>query len=366
MSKKKTKKPLPQGMKLLTKSILKNAKAIEGANSHKWWQALIIGFVSAVLPLFPLMKNVNSGRGDSFLNGYVYDFDHQLTDALISLNEDGYKFKLNENKELIAYNSEDVVINSDVIDHKTPLFQYKNENLNQYGLEVYYSSYEYIAPEGQDDGKSAKSLLEYITKRTYYVDSTNPVDFANVDNEKSQYLPSFIVLYKTGIYVAITSDSSASISAYTSFTADWKNSNFEELLTSLKTVNGISEADAVSYNSTYSTGVLDNFKLLMNEAYQTSKKTALKSSTFVYYGVYCILIFVMGLLLFLLTRGKRNLFNYLTFNQTCKIACWGAYGAAIIAMVAGFLFAKYASMFFIMFYGIRIMWMSMKQLKGVQ
>ncbi|MCR4880242.1 MAG: hypothetical protein K5906_04740, partial [Bacilli bacterium] len=70
----------------------------------------------------------------------------------------------------------------------------------------------------------------------------------------------------------------------------------------------------------------------------------------------------LGLLMFLLTRGKRNFNNYLKWYQCMCISAWAAFTPGLLGLIFGFLMPAYAIMFFILFMGVRVMWLSMKQL----
>jgi maltodextrin utilization protein YvdJ len=71
----------------------------------------------------------------------------------------------------------------------------------------------------------------------------------------------------------------------------------------------------------------------------------------------------MGLMIFLLTRGKKNIFHIYTFGDCEKIAAWSMVSPALLSLILGFIFTDYAMMFFIILLGLRVMWLSMKQLR---
>ena len=71
----------------------------------------------------------------------------------------------------------------------------------------------------------------------------------------------------------------------------------------------------------------------------------------------------MGLMVFLLTRGKKNIFRVYTFGDCQKISAWSMVSPALLGMILGFFIQDYAMMFFIILLGVRVMWLSMKQLR---
>ena len=116
-------------------------------------------------------------------------------------------------------------------------------------------------------------------------------------------------------------------------------------------------------NSAFDDAVLNNFKTLLNKSYLTYKTRTFWTYTGVFFGIYAALVIFMGLMTFLLTRGKKNPMNYLTYWTTTKIAMWAAFCPGLLAMILGFMIANFATMFFIILYGLRIMWLSMRQLR---
>jgi maltodextrin utilization protein YvdJ len=64
-----------------------------------------------------------------------------------------------------------------------------------------------------------------------------------------------------------------------------------------------------------------------------------------------------------MTRGKSNPFRVYTFWECQKIAYWASLAPAILAMILSFSLPAYAMIYYIFFYGMRIMWMSMRSLR---
>ena len=91
------------------------------------------------------------------------------------------------------------------------------------------------------------------------------------------------------------------------------------------------------------------------------------NTTLIYLGVYAGLMFFLGLMVFLLTRGKNNPFSSLNFWVCQKIGYFLGFTPAVLALVLGFIFAAnvIGQMAFIMLISLRVMWASMRQLRPV-
>ena len=81
------------------------------------------------------------------------------------------------------------------------------------------------------------------------------------------------------------------------------------------------------------------------------------------FGVNVGLTVFMGIMLFILTRGKNNPFRIYSFWETQKIAYWASPSPSVIGMAMGFLLASFAQVTFPLVMGLRVMWLSMRTLR---
>ena len=115
----------------------------------------------------------------------------------------------------------------------------------------------------------------------------------------------------------------------------------------------------------------DELKNSVTEQYRQIIVTATNrqklSSSWSYAGIvlaiYAGLEVIFGLVVFLLTRGKRNPFRVYTFWETQKIAYWAGVAPALLSLALGFLLTQFSLMLFIFLFGMRLMWLSMKTMR---
>ena len=119
----------------------------------------------------------------------------------------------------------------------------------------------------------------------------------------------------------------------------------------------------IASNKAYCEEVENAWGEVFNTCFLRQKNVYFWSSTGIYLGIYVVLALFMGLLIFLLTRGKRNMFNYLKFHTCLGIEAYACLAPGLLSMILGFMLSQYAMMFFIILLGLRTMWMSMKQLR---
>ena len=366
-------------------SNVKNDSAIDGAKTAPWWIAIILMIVGTFLPIIPLMVNVSKTYGASFIASQSYGFEKYETAISLDLKEQGYDFKVNDSNELLRYKNDAYeAMPRQISSEKIPVSQYvvkENDGTERIGLQVFYSE---RVDKGVTDEKIATltkvlNNMQYITGTSILADSDEGQAYIESESqtlsegEKSSityYRPNYILLYKQGIYVYMTKPGTTT--KQTSMSGDWTHT--EKNVGLLSRVLDV-ESIAVSYakdtngsylllrNTNYVSGVKANYNKVFNEVYLTSKTKTFWSYCGIFYGVYLVLVAFMGLMLFLLSRGKNNPMNYLTYWTTFKMACWSTLAPGLLAMILGFLLASYATLFFIILYGLRIMWMSMRQLR---
>ena len=107
----------------------------------------------------------------------------------------------------------------------------------------------------------------------------------------------------------------------------------------------------------------DFFADVINRAYETDRNTAAWQYTGIFAAIDLGLILLFGLLLFLMTRGKKNPFRIYTFWETQKMAYWASFTPALISLALGFWLVQYAFIIFMFTYGMRMMWMSMRSMR---
>ena len=107
----------------------------------------------------------------------------------------------------------------------------------------------------------------------------------------------------------------------------------------------------------------DAYYNVINRATHHTKVLAVWQNIGILSAVYVGLEFLFGLVLFLLTRGKRNPFRIYTFWETQKMSYWAGFAPGVLSLIMGFIMPTFGMMGFIMFFGMRLMWMSMKNMR---
>lgn len=99
-----------------------------------------------------------------------------------------------------------------------------------------------------------------------------------------------------------------------------------------------------------------------DQVYDVTRWNNAWRSTGIMIGVNVGVLLFMGLMVFLLTRGKNNPFRIYSFWDCQKISYYCSLMAGLIALF-GFLLKPLAMMMFVLILGVRVMWCSMRTLR---
>lgn len=369
---------------LTFKSLFSNAAVVDASKNAPWWIALIFFLIGVFLPIIPVMTYYGNLTGGGFLTGTRYGMnENAVTNSFYDLNVNSkYEFKIDGSNELAMYinnvetsrpaPSEGQDPYADGFD-TYPIYRYITHDTkegnpwNQFMFEVYFTNRTFVEDENKN---SVLSLITTIDERKYKGGTLDLVDpEVPLEEGEYSYAPSYIIFHKAGLYARINKidTTTAAVASYTA-NSNWQNTSTEGFMGVLDRVLSPKNAegqliDRNLSNPVYLKGVIENLKVVFDETYLAFKTGALWINFGIYESIFIGLVLFMGFLLWLLTRGKKNMFNYLSIWTTIKMGWWSCLTPGIIAMIVGFIFTNQSLMIFIMTVGIRVMWMSMKQLR---
>lgn len=369
---------------LTFKSLFSNAAVVEASKNAPWWIGIIFFILGVMLPLIPVMTYNNNLNGGDFLSSTRYTLDeNSLSYSLTELVEnENYSMEFDNDKNLLLYQNSGAVhptIPAEEEDDYVPgcdtypIYRYithdtkEGEPWNQVALDIYYTERSFNKDEG---GNNIASLIAKIETRQYLGGTTDRYTSSDPLPEGAYvYLPSYILFHKSGIYAKVyKNNTTTAVKAAYLNNSNWDNTELthsanllDELLTFVNKDGEIVARDLG--NPVYKEGVYSNLKTLFNQTYLSFKPGIFWGTSGIYLGIFVGLVLFMGFLLWLLTRGKNNMFNYLSVWTTFKMSFWSTFTPGLIAMVVGFIFTNQSLMIFIMTMGIRVMWLSMKQLR---
>ena len=344
--------------------LVNNAAAMRGAKNGPLWLTIVMFFLSILLPVLPLFISAANTKGSAFINSNSYGLERYITAVATDL-KDTNEFVLNENHEMsvqnVDYNAYITFDNEDdtKIEKALPLATYVDSVSGQYDLVVYVSNV-------SGNSKQARNLNTYISLKKYVIGGVAEMDVETDPEGTKYYVPSYIIVFKDTVYVVVCySDKAVAASLGGNFNSIKANNECLKTLLEVKDKDGNLVAASLT-NVEYTNGVLKNFKRFLDKTYDSIKWRNTFATSGIYLAIFTGLSLFMGLLMWIMTRGKKNPNNYFSLWLCMKIEARLGLAPGIITFLVGLFLTQYASMIFILTLGLRVMWISMKELRPVQ
>ena len=347
-----------QQLKRIFSSLFNNGTVMEGAK-QPWYLAVLLFFVSMVLATSPTYTQIANQDGSDFLSGTLFSIDNGLQVFSESLDEEGVdlivrKTTINDEERVSLVNEGTTwstaftsVNNNDA---SFPSFMYTvNGDVR---LRVYYQgalsdedSTAFInALTALEAGNDAISSFMFLGTTSLYVYVYQPLALANGTATGSSYVSGF-----SGTYDAVPLGTNLA-----SFIAQDLDGNFVDPST-----------QNTDYQA-YADRVFENWKQFFDQSYEFSRGFLLWAQTGLTFAVNMIMALMMSVVIFIMTRGKMNPNRSIKFFEALKIGAWSLLSPALLTVIAGGLFPEFAPTAFVLFVGLRLMWLSSKYLRPLE
>ena len=328
------------------KSIISNQACIDSAKESPWWIAIIFLAISIFLPVIPIWSNASKAYGSSFLQT-TYNSDRGVFQTFDIFRAQGYEFRV-EGSMMNFYKDNVKVADDAAAETRYDYMEVKDPD------KVTATVYNFVTVIVPDNQVAAK--VQELANTQYLQYSTTPWEESFAELGKSPYIPSFLVLGRSTLGMATYKyQSNARVGASSgglTYTKAYDGDLIARVLGDTSVPDKIEQSFA-------------RFKGFMDQTYLEVKDITVRNTVLLYLGVYLGLALILGLMIFLLTRGKNNPFRYLNFFVTQRIAWWALFTPALLGMIFGFILSGniIGQMAFIVLASLRIMWLSMRQLR---
>lgn len=340
------------------KSLINNDACIEGGRTKRWFFAVIFAVLSLVMAVLPIMVTSLQAQGSDFTAGnYLYNYDNVIVAFSDSLEDNNLSMVVSEDA-----NGRFLAVDKTQWEAAYTANAYKQyvhlNNDSKVDFEVYYTE-----AVGQ----------EFVDYYTLVSQNKSPIDGSWREAADTARSTSYLIFGRERMVGQLFQPGNTT--ALSGVSGDYLKLDLGFDFKSLATV----EIDGITYVTShddkfsepngflsidaYRSQIQNRWNDVYDAVYYNTKMVTARDSTLIMLGVDALLIFFMGLMIFILTRGKRNPFRIYTFWETQKIAYWASFTPSLLALIFGFIFTEYAVMIFVMLIGVRIMWMSMKSLK---
>lgn len=303
--------------KLILKSLISNNACIEGGRKKPWYFAAIMFFLSMIFAILPLFVQTMNTKGDDVFANYAYGADVATLRFNEHLENEGLKMYVKTSGETKFISCEDSA-----------------------GLAKNVDFHHYLP-----DGVTPDFNI-------YYRSEMNQEEFNILLGDQKT---STIFFYQDRIILHLVNLETKAV------IKDMVCQNAAKYMEEGRSVNDLlsKETDATArLNETFA-----NWKLFIRDAYNFTRLTAVWQTCAIMGGINAGITLFMGLMIFILTRGKNNPYRLFNLWETQKMSWWAAITPSILALGLGFLIPRFANILFPMLIGIRVMWLSMKSLR---
>ena len=355
------------------KGLVSNQSCIDGSKESPWWVASIFLVFSVIIPLLPNLFRLGSVNGGAYLTSATFGLDKQMTAIAYELKTEGVDLKVEGG--VLHYYKDGVEDPTGFID--------PTADPSYLGGDTIQQEKAYVAKNGEYDhtelrvffwnikGNTLKKAVNKVIGQT--IDSTSATTI-NREKGAKKYIPNIIVFTPHTFAVALYKYDTTKQAATTEGGLDWSNTGKTGLVTrmlssSIKDGKWTDEKTCVmgkdEFVNTYSNNTYKTLVRISNETYLHQRTVTQWSTTGIYAGIYAGVILFLGLMIFVLTRGKNNPFKFLNVWHCQKIAWWASASPAILGCILSLVFGTNAigQISFVLLVSLRVMWLSMRQLR---
>lgn len=336
---------LMKNFKLVLKSLINNDACIEGGRKRPWWIAIVIFFISMILSVVPIFVQTITKKGSTFVDT-TYGYEIGARAFIEDINDKGLILEVKEqgkNKYLSLDQSRWDAIYPLTDDRGYHC--YKHQNIDgEVDFQVFFI-----------EGKIENQTLDEIVNDVFVGDGVfekRSVSFLLLGSED-------IVSYVYKQYN--TTPANKFVGDYKKFDTGFQLNNINHVI-----IDGVyfdrTTIPADLYQH-YTKITWENWIYFFNQAYLYQRGQATWQTTLLMFGINAGITLFMGLMVFILTRGKYNPYKVYTIFDCMFIACWCTLAPAILTTGLGFLIKSFSQIIFPLLLGVRVMWLSMKSLR---
>lgn len=391
-------------LKLFFKSLIKNDACIEGGRTKPWWLALIFFLVSTIISVIPLTVSVFTVDGGTVIQQSTFETDKGLDKILEFMAKDGVDIEFhNTNTNPEEFKDSSIKSYAKFID---------NSSTNEFSKKVYsvegkVTIYDNSTPTSEQPTETPSEQPTVQATNPNSVDSTvteETVTLLKVYNFTDRGVEGDVNHFRHALELVLCGVEDDVIYD-TDYDPDRHNKNYY--------VNSVSfiafgKEEFAFYKYNYNAEVINatineetglktisnsggisgtyrdiKFKTLSEIKGENLQETTANAATFfrdgynelklnsagiqlaIYLSINAGIVILMGFVLWLMTRGKNNPFNFYKVNECLKIGAWTSVTPALLALIFGFMMGNNSlgGFMFILTYGMRSMWLAMKNFK---
>ena len=361
-----------ENLKLGASAIISNAAVVELGQKKPWYGAIITALLSVVLAALPILTTSLKTKGGDILNGTTYGYETGLVHFQQDLYASGKKVDWNVENGSLAVSTvsgwkEFLTTESSGSIDTEPWYHHVSNVTKKVDFAVFvaFNNETKTLLEGKDFSDYVAKVYNGINPTTgAKIGTTLNVNVGTPSSESTETTSDKnhvnTIIFGKNTFRVMKAKANGEWAEETSVGSLRDYSGGELPLNSL-VKNVSAEPDAVE------TYIADTKKAWSNYLDKAAEKQIIGSAwkmTGLMSAIFVFFLFFMGLMIFIMTRGKNNPYRIYTFWMTQKMSYWAAFTPALLGMIIGFFVnATILQFLFIILFGLRIMWLSMKTLR---
>jgi len=358
-----------ENLKLGASAIISNAAVVELGQKKPWYGAIITALLSVVLAALPILTTSLKTKGGDILKGTTYGYETGLVHFQQDLNasEKKVEWKI-ENSSLTVSGWKGFLSTEESGSTDAELWYHHVSNVTKkvdFAVFVAFNKETETLLEGKDFSDYVAKVYNGINPTTgAKIGTTLNVNVGTPSSESAETASDKnhvnTIIFGKNTFRVMKAKANGEWAEEASVGSLRDYSGGELPLNSL-VKNVSAEPDAVE------TYIADTKKAWSNYLDKAAEKQIIGSAwkmTGLMAAIFVFFVFFMGLMIFIMTRGKNNPYRIYTFWMTQKMSYWAAFTPALLGMIIGFFVnATILQFLFIILFGFRIMWLSMKTLR---
>ncbi len=358
-----------QTLKFLAKGLFSNSVIINDSKKQKWWLAIIVMILSIILSIIPTFTSItNFNGGDIITKNSALQIDYSLqrfsseylngNDAKLVFNIRDKKLVMVEGKSIDDLQEKKTVTLKDGTNLSYLEIGRTIEDKKEITLLVSYVKY---------DAEKEKATYANLSEKSEDVFNRLAINY-DIKDEKGEST-STSKTYSSLIFF----EESVTIRLYDSKTVEYEfDENKNVSLKKIKAFAVTGLYSAVSQNNAnlnlfYNEDpdiITSKWEEFFTESYNPIKTQSLLMQTSVYSGINLIIILIMSLTLFIMTRFKSSVCGKQSYGTCLKLISFSALCPSILCLMAGFMLPSLQSFAFLTFVGLRSIFLSTRLTRG--
>ena len=351
-----------KNLKLILRSLISNPACVEGGRHRPWFFAVPFFIFSILISIIPVFVQTYIREGDTSIANYSYGLEVSMQRFVEDINEKEYSMFIKEadsGKRIEADMSKwNELCDTGATGSNVSGKIYSGWGKDQSGNRCWYHKNINDLVDLQVYYLSAEEYTNETLQKINYVYTTD-AEGKEVKNKRGG---SYLLLSEKEVLLYIQNVEKSK----TDVASLYGNYNYFEAGYLLNNINGGKTHDQAIASESYMTYVSDtwtNWRTFYKTFYLNTRFTLTWQTTLLMFGVNAGLTIFMGLMIWVLTRGKNNPYRIFTIWECQKISAWSALTPAILSCGLSFLITSFAQVFFALLLGVRVMWLSMKTLR---